>query len=250
MENSWSITLHIYRQKQGEKGYFQDFTLDVNPDEYILDAIERVWAYHDRSLIFRHACHHSTCGACGMLVNNKEKLTCITPIHTVAKNGGVVKIQPLKNFPIVSDLAVDMSTFYIRMDTVHQAQVLPLDSAGLAYEVNPTSATQPVALERLSDCIECGLCVSACPSANTSSSYLGPGVLAGIHQTAVGQNDISCYELADNENGLWRCHTAFECSAACPSFVDPAWRIMDLRKKVIQAKVLSFLKPKVNEVSR
>jgi len=243
MEDQWKITLHIYRQKQGKPGYYQDFTLAVHPDEYILDAIERVWAYHDRSLIFRHACHHSTCGACGMLVNNKEKLTCITPIHSIAKDGGVVKVQPLKNFPVISDLSVDMSTFYTRMEAVNQAQVLPLHAAGLAYEKPFNSTAQPVILERLSDCIECGLCVSACPSANTSSSYLGPGVLAGIHQTAVGQGNTSCFDVADNENGIWRCHTAFECSEACPSFVDPAWRIMDLRKNVIRNKVLGFLKP-------
>jgi succinate dehydrogenase / fumarate reductase iron-sulfur subunit len=37
----------------------------------------------------------------------------------------------------------------------------------------------------------------------------------------------------DGEDGLWRCHSAFECTAVCPSFVDPARRIMDLRVQVV-----------------
>ena len=68
----WNITLRIHRQKGQEPSHFDDFPLEVDPDEYVLDAVERVWAFHDRSLCFAHACHHSTCGACGMRVNGAE----------------------------------------------------------------------------------------------------------------------------------------------------------------------------------
>ena len=81
-------------------------------------AVERIWAFHDRSLVYRHACHHSTCGACGMRVNGAEKLTCITPIRDVVQDGGTLRVEPLRNFPVISDLAVDMGTMYHRMDLV------------------------------------------------------------------------------------------------------------------------------------
>jgi len=71
-ETTWHVTVYVFRQKGGKKGYYQSFKLDANPDEYVLDLVERIWAFHDRSLCFRHACHHSTCGACGMLVNGIE----------------------------------------------------------------------------------------------------------------------------------------------------------------------------------
>lgn len=227
----WNITLKIHRQKQGEAPHFEDFAMEVDPDEYVLDAVERVWAFMDRSLCFRHACHHSTCGACGMRVNDIEKLTCITPIRDVTRDGATMKVEPLRNFPVVSDLAVDMGTFYSRMETVDARAVLPVPEAEIE---NPPSEWDPqdAVYLRLSDCIECGLCISACPAAATSTEYLGPAVLAGAQANGLKRNP-ELLQIVDSEDGLWRCHSAFECTAVCPSFVDPARRIMDLRKQVV-----------------
>lgn len=230
----WKITLKIHRQKETEQPHFEDFQMEVDPDEYVLDAVERVWAFMDRSLCFRHACHHSTCGACGMRVNDKEKLTCITYIRDVTADGGTLKVEPLRNFPVISDLAVDMGSLYTRLDSVGARSVLPVTQAEAE---NPPSSWEKGDEQymRLADCIECGLCISACPSAATSSDYLGPAVLAGAQANGLKRNP-ELVQLVDTENGLWRCHSAFECTAVCPSFVDPARRIMDLRKQVIVEK--------------
>src|SRR5512142_3428524 len=135
MENSkWKVTFQVYRQGGAETPYFDSFPMDVDPDEYVLDAIERAWAFHDRSLTFRHACHHSTCGACGMIVNGAEKLTCITPIREVTHDSGTLKIEPLRNFPVVSDLVVDQSAFYTRLEATSMRQVAPVPEAYLLYE--------------------------------------------------------------------------------------------------------------------
>ncbi|MEM5776496.1 MAG: 2Fe-2S iron-sulfur cluster-binding protein, partial [Anaerolineaceae bacterium] len=80
-EKNWHLTFEIFRQKVGKPSHYDVFPMEVNPDEFVLDVVERIWAFNDRSLTFRHACHHSTCGACGMRVNGVEKLTCITPIY-------------------------------------------------------------------------------------------------------------------------------------------------------------------------
>jgi succinate dehydrogenase / fumarate reductase iron-sulfur subunit len=175
---------------------------------------------------------HSTCGACGMLVNGVEKLTCITLIREVIKDGGTLKVEPLRNFPVISDLVVDMGGFYQKMERTQFGQVTPLKASYLPFE--PESQTLPGDnYERLVDCIECGLCVSVCPAASTSSSYLGPAVLAGIQHKFLLTGNSALFDLADSQDGVWRCHSAFECSEVCPSNVDPAWRIMDLRQKII-----------------
>jgi len=231
-KSKWSITLVLSRQKGSEARRFQSFPLEVDPDEYVLDAVERVWAFHDRSLVFRHACHHSTCGVCGMLVNGVEKLTCITPLRDVTHDGGTLKIEPLRNFPVVSDLAVDMGVLYRNMESAQFNQVAPLEKAHLPYEKVSTQSSG-AEFERLVDCIECGLCISACPVALTTPVYLGPAVLAAAQHTCYQRNDLSLLDLIDHQDGLWRCHSAFECTAVCPSHVDPAWRIMELRKRVI-----------------
>jgi succinate dehydrogenase / fumarate reductase iron-sulfur subunit len=89
---------------------------------------------------------------------------------------------------------------------------------------------------RLVDCIECGLCLSACPVAATAPNYLGPAVLAAVQHGGV-EGPEALLVLADSQDGVWRCHNAFACTAVCPSFVEPAWRIMDARKLLVQRRV-------------
>lgn len=230
-KEKWNVTFIISRQKGDEQRHFQSFELEVDPDEYVLDGVERIWAFRDRSLTFRHACHHSTCGACGMLVNGVEKLTCITTIRSVTHNGGAIRVEPLRNFPVLSDLVVDMSDFFLRLESACFEQVASLQEARLPYEKKEEEFEDNA--QRLVDCIECGLCISACPAAMTSSAYAGPAVLAAAQHSFGQSGDISLINLADNAEGVWRCHSAFECTAVCPSNVDPAWRIMDMRKKII-----------------
>ncbi len=242
----WTVTFAISRQKANGARYRQSFKLEVDPDEYVLDGIERVWAFHDRSLCYRHACHHSTCGACGMLVNGVEKLTCITLIRSVTRNGGTLRIDPLRNFPVVADLVVDMSSFYTRIEDAQGVQVAPVEHAHLPHQKG-THPEDGYDHERLVDCLECGMCISACPAALTNPEYFGPAALAAAQQTQTISPKVSILNWADCAEGLWRCHNGFECSEVCPSNVDPAWRIMDLRRKVIRRKVKRFFKRSTTE---
>jgi succinate dehydrogenase/fumarate reductase iron-sulfur protein len=245
MEKPWKVTFQISRQKGQDAPHFETYVLDVKPDEYVLDAVERVWAFHDRSLCFAHACHHSTCGACGMRVNGVEKLTCITPIHSITRDGGTVRIEPLRNFPVVSDLVVDMGSLYRKMELVGHYPVNSIAAEPIVLRPAGTPRTADKDFTRLSDCIECGLCVSACPAAATNADYLGPGPLAGAHQHRMaqrGEHDVPLMELVDSDIGLWRCHSAYECTAVCPSNVDPAGRIMGLRRQVLGARLKSWFR--------
>jgi succinate dehydrogenase / fumarate reductase iron-sulfur subunit len=229
-QNKWTVTFRIHRQKEGGQPHFDDFRIEVDPNEFVLDGVERVWAFHDRSLAFRHACHHSTCGACGMRVNGVEKLTCITPIHEVTHDGGTLVVEPLRNFPILSDLVVDTTSFYALMDAAEYPAVAAESATPRDRSIRPAGGEDD--LERLNDCIECGLCVSACPIATTTATYLGPAVLAGAQFTGVAERP-EVLDLVDNQDGLWRCHSAYACSQVCPSFVEPGSRIMDLRRQTI-----------------
>lgn len=240
----WTVTYIIHRQKADEEKHFDRFTLEVSPDEFVLDGIERIWAYQDRSLTFRHACHHSTCGACGMLVNGVEKLTCITAIRDVTQDGGTIRVEPLHNFPVVSDLVVDLAPLYARMDEVNAPTVMPVsslpDSAGGidGTPEPPKFDNEPIL--RLIDCIECGLCISACPVQASNPDYLGPAIIAAAHLHDLGKDTELC-NLLEGEDGVWRCHSAFECTAVCPSNVEPAWRIMEVRKEMVKLNFQKLL---------
>ncbi|HEX2987052.1 MAG TPA: succinate dehydrogenase/fumarate reductase iron-sulfur subunit [Chloroflexota bacterium] len=237
---SWRVNFRIFRYKQdGSAAHYDAFALDVRPDEYVLDGVERIWAEHDRTLVFRHACHHAGCGACAMRVNGRERLTCITRIDAVTQDGGTVTVEPLRNLPVVSDLLVDMSPFYSKLEL---AQFVPVRQAEPMIDL----ASQQVAADcqpamRFENCLECGICVSACPAAGTDPDYLGPAALAAIARMVAeprGKVDpAGLFDLADCEQGLWRCHTAFECTEACPGNVQPGTLIMALRRQALSRAI-------------
>jgi succinate dehydrogenase / fumarate reductase iron-sulfur subunit len=85
---------------------------------------------------------------------------------------------------------------------------------------------------RYEDCIECGLCLSACPVVVTAERYVGPAALAWTERVLEeprGAEVANLLAWADDPDGVWRCHAIFECTEACPSGVNPAARIMSLR---------------------
>ena len=231
----WQVTLRVFRYKQdGTPPRFDSFAVEVNPDEYVIDAVERIWAEQDRSLVFRHACHHGACGACGMRINGHEKLPCSIAIRSITIDRGTLTLEPLRNLPVISDLLVNMAPFYERME---QVQFPPTRIAEpVLDETTGRPAVQPSPVLRYEDCLECGLCFSACPISGTDPEYLGPAALSAIarmiEEPRQGVDIDALRRLADNEHGCWRCHTAFECSGVCPTGVDPARSITALRRQI------------------
>ncbi len=232
---------------------WQEYLVDISPDAYVLDAIEAAGA-RDASLLFRHSCHHASCGSCGVRINGREGLPCITPLRPLINGGRTLRVEPLRNFPIIGDLLVDFGPFMRKLDSVG----LPLRREAEAAVQTPNlkripdsshnkADAIPDGFNRLENCIECGLCVSACPVAGPDPFYSGPAMLAAAGRvlSEPRQRDTEAVmKLVDQEHGLWRCHGAFECSEVCPAGVDPAREIMGLRSRLLQSGVLA--KPKGN----
>ena len=183
-------------------------------------------AARDPTLGLRHSCFHASCGTCGVRVNGRERLACVTALSDVA---GTVTVDPIANLPVLHDVVVDMAPFIARfpepIPIVRESEFLP----------EAATATTIAEHERFEDCIECGLCLSACPVAATDDTYLGPAALAyaqRLLEEPRGADREAILDWADQDAGAWRCHAAFECTEACPSDVRPAQRIMALRKEL------------------
>src|SRR6516162_2427432 len=161
------ITLEIFRYKPGEQPHFDTFTVQVEDTAHVIDAIDKVWAEHDHTLTFRRACHHSSCGSCAIRINGVEKLPCITRVTDVWDGRNPVRLDPLRNFPIVSDLVVDVAGFFQRMSaagmtiTRNAEPSLPLSVDDLAITgVLPRPVEVPESLSRFNrfeNCIECAI---------------------------------------------------------------------------------------------
>ncbi len=226
-------TLRVFRYKQGQDApSYQTFSVPADEHTTVLVALQDIRRDQDPSLALRHSCHHASCGTCGMKVNGREVLSCVT--H-VLDEGSELVVEPLDSLPLITDLVVDMGAFYDRY--------LP---AGMPYirgsEFLP-DATLPDGIDhytRYENCLECGLCVSACPITGSSSAYVGPAALAAAWRVVAeprGQDPNAALDWVDNPNGCWRCHVAYECTAACPSDVEPAESIMALRRRLTRRKI-------------
>ncbi|MBL8059039.1 MAG: 4Fe-4S dicluster domain-containing protein, partial [Anaerolineales bacterium] len=94
---------------------------------------------------------------------------------------------------------------------------------------------------RFENCIECGICLSACPTMSATDQFFGPAGLAAVRraaqETAEPRRRAQLLDVADGDHGVWQCHSAYECTEACPQDVDPAGAIMALRRELAGRKL-------------
>ena len=103
-----TITLHVarYRPEAETEPTFQEYQAPCRKDWVVLDALNYIKDKVDGTLSFRWSCRMGICGSCGMTVNGEPKLTCATFLTDYAP--GPVRVEPLRNFPIVRDLVIEM----------------------------------------------------------------------------------------------------------------------------------------------
>ena len=219
--------VHRYRREDGD-AHVDEFDVPAGEISTVLEGLRWIEVHEDRSLVIRHSCFHASCGTCGVRVNGREGLACVTPVTT-----DTVTVEPLANIPVLADVVVDMRPFVERFPPQHP--LLRLSETAVAGGDDEDDAP-----ERFEDCIECGLCLSACPIAATDDRYVGPAALAWAQRVLEeprGQDVDAVLAWADDEHGAWQCHAAFECTEACPSEVLPAQRIMKLRRELTRRRL-------------
>jgi succinate dehydrogenase / fumarate reductase iron-sulfur subunit len=233
-----AVRFTVSRFRPGDdKPHFDHFDCTPAADATVLDVLMEIRSQRDPSLVLRHSCMHASCGTCGMRVNGREVLACDTKVASLRTP--TVKVEPLANQNPVADLATDMVDSYARLEEVG----LPL-VRGARVAANMESPLGVAAYSRFEDCIECGLCLSACPISRMDQSYLGPAALAAAARLAEeprGRPLGPVLALAAEPDSVWRCRDAMECTAVCPSAVDPAQALSRLRRRVAFDRVKSLL---------
>ncbi len=234
------ITLQIqrYNPETDRTPHFQDYAVEVQPTDRVLDALMQVKNYQDGTLAFRKSCAHGVCGSDAMIINGKERLACKTLVQDVADaDGTVVKIEPLKHLSLLRDLMVGQEEFFARW---RQVKPFLINEQGVEEKERVQSPEERAAFDDPTKCILCASCYSACPILDgKNTAFIGPAALAQAARFIFDSRDRGLaerLEVLDHPDGVWACENHFQCTRVCPRGIKVTKNINLTKRRITKAK--------------
>jgi fumarate reductase iron-sulfur subunit len=240
------ITLQVARylpEKQSEST-FDEYEVPCPKDWVVLDGLNYIKDKIDGTLSYRWSCRMGICGSCGMTVNGEPKLTCATFLADYAP--GPLRIEPLRNFPVIRDLIVDIGDFMRKLASVKPFIVRryekPLSEG--EYRQTPQELDE---YKQYSMCINCMLCYAACPIYGLDPKFIGPAAIALAQRYNLDNRDEGAkqrLEVLSEHAGIWGCTFVGECTKVCPKNVDPAGAIQRYKLTAAVEEMKTFFMPR------
>jgi len=230
------ITLKVFRYnpERDKKPHYEKYTLQAQPMDRVLDLLEHIKGYIDGTLSFRRSCAHGICGSDAMRINGRNHLACKVLVKDL---GSRITVEPILGMRVIKDMIVDMEPFF-----EHYRSVMP-------YLVNddPTPKQErlqsPEQRERFDDttkCILCAACTTSCPSFWASDKYVGPAAIVNAHRFIFDSRDRAGAErlkILSDQWGVYRCHTIFNCTEACPREIQITQAIGEVKRAIATGKI-------------
>jgi succinate dehydrogenase / fumarate reductase iron-sulfur subunit len=224
-----------YNPEADKKPHYETYEVDAEPTDRVLDLLEYVKGNFDGTLSFRRSCAHGICGSDAMRINGINHLAC----KVLAKDIGGTKmtIEPILGLPVIKDLIVDMEPFFD-----HYRSVLP-------YFINDEKPPKkerlqsPEDRERFDDttkCILCACCTTSCPSFWSNENYVGPAAIVAAHRFIFDSRDRAAAErlkILNDQFGVYRCHTIFNCTTACPREIQVTRAIGEVKQAIATGRL-------------
>jgi len=229
MPDTVTLAVARYRPEQESEPTFQKYEVPFRKDWVVLDALNYIKDKLDGSLSYRWSCRMGVCGSCGMMVNGAPKLTCATFLSAFLP--GPIRVEPLRYFPVVRDLVVDITDFMRKLKKV-KPWIVRASERPLAEGEYLQTPEQLDNYKRFSMCINCTLCYAACPVYGLEPSFIGPAAIALAQRYNQDSRDEGSAErmgILSEHDGMWQCTFVGECTKACPKDVDPAGAIQQYK---------------------
>jgi fumarate reductase iron-sulfur subunit len=244
MSNRITLQIARYRPEQESEQTFDEYEVPYAKETAVLDGLNYVKDALDGTLAYRWSCRMGICGSCGMMVNGEPKLTCATFLADYAP--GPLRVEPLRNFPVIRDLIVDIGDFMQKLVRIKPWIVRAAEKPVSEGEYRQT----PEQLEdykQFSMCINCMLCYSACPIYGLDPHFIGPAAIALAQRYNLDNRDEGSAErmrVLSEHDGIWGCTFVGECTTVCPKHVDPAGAIQRYKLTAAIDSMKSFFAPR------
>ncbi|MEU4483793.1 succinate dehydrogenase iron-sulfur subunit [Streptomyces purpurascens] len=212
---------------------WEDFQLEIDPKERVLDGLHKIKWDVDGTLTFRRSCAHGICGSDAMRINGKNRLACKTLIKDINPEKPIT-VEPIKGLTVLKDLVVDMEPFFQAYRDV-MPFLITKDTNEPTRERLQTAEDR----ERFDDttkCILCAACTSSCPVFWNDGQYFGPAAIVNAHRFIFDSRDEAGeqrLEVLNDRDGVWRCRTTFNCTDACPRGIEVTKAIAEVKRALI-----------------
>lgn len=235
------VTLKIKRfnPEADQKPHWESYPVEVEPTERLLDALHQVKWFQDGTLALRRSCAHGICGSDTMRINGGNRLACKVLMQDIVKDGGTVTVEPMLGLKVIKDLIVDLEPFF-----AHYRSVMPYVVNDEALPEDGRERLQsPEARERFDQgtkCILCAACTTACPSFWSNDTYVGPAAIVQAHRFIFDDRDRATterLEVLNEQFGVWRCRTVFNCTEACPRDIPVTQLIGEVKRALATGRV-------------
>jgi len=229
------ITLKIqrYNPDTDDAPYYQEYTVEVDPNARLLDALMDVKRFQDGSLGFRKSCAHGVCGSDAMRINGQDGLACKTLVKEVAEeDGATVVVEPLRHLPVQRDLIVDQAEFFEKYKSIKPYLI---NDQPVAEKERIQSPEERLQFDDTTNCILCASCYSACPIPEEHPAFIGPAAIAQAFRFLADSRDKGEEQrlpVLDDADGVWLCENHFKCTQACPRSILITKRINQTKRMI------------------
>ena len=233
------ITLKIqrYNPDTDDAPYYQEYTVEVDPNARLLDALMDVKRFQDGSLGFRKSCAHGVCGSDAMRINGQDGLACKTLVKEVAEeDGATVVVEPLRHLPVQRDLIVDQAEFFEKYKSI---KPFLINDEAVAEKERIQSPEERLQFDDTTNCILCASCYSACPIPEEHPAFIGPAAIAQAFRFLADSRDKGEEQrlpVLDDADGVWLCENHFKCTQACPRSILITKRINQTKRMIKEGK--------------
>ena len=157
------------------------------------------------------SCLQKKCGACAMLINGLPRLACDTKLKDCRENR-LLRLEPLKKFPIVRDLMVDRSSMMKNLRAI---------ANWIEREAQLSEKVEELAYDA-SRCLQCGCCLEVCPNFEVGGKFYGAAAFVPASRVLSELPKARKYQLVKRykKRVYSGCGKSLACHDICPVGID------------------------------
>lgn len=215
--------------------HYDVFEVEANLTDRILDCLNKIRWEQDSSLSYRMSCAHGICGSDAVTINGVPALACQKLVKDYDYNQEIT-VEPLKFFPVVKDLNVNLKPFFRRINAIQPQPPMqsPEETAGTERLQTPEERGR---IDDAVKCILCGCCVAACPVIlEQEQRFIGPAALLRAEKYIFDSRRSDAVErmkMLEKPYGIWGCKSYYMCTIVCPKGIKVTEQILKTKKKII-----------------